>query len=147
MAASDVEERFIELPPMAFANIVFVPPSVHQAAVKARLIPREIAISPEDAEILADRTWFWATCSEEKYRDGTRAVEEGQQIVKVVPTNHMFMEILAAAYAETGDFEKALHWQTPPLEDPDRSKKIKSQERLKLYQDGQPYRMLDGQMP
>ena len=50
--------------------------------------------------------------------------------------------VLAAAYAEAGQFDKAVAEQTRVLEDKslDREDRAKMQQRLKLYRDKKPYR-------
>ena len=51
---------------------------------------------------------------------------------------------LAAAYAEAGEYDAAVHWQTkanalyPAADDRERG-----EARLKLYQDKKPYREID----
>jgi hypothetical protein len=54
------------------------------------------------------------------------------------------LDTLAAAYAEAGDFEKAISYQEKASKlysDPDDKKK--GDERLKLYKDKRPYRDTD----
>ena len=49
---------------------------------------------------------------------------------------------LAAAYAETGEFDEAVRWLTKALESPDfpEEQREDAQLRLKLYEEGKPYR-------
>ena len=48
----------------------------------------------------------------------------------------------AAAYAETGDFGKAVHWQKEALArlHPTSPQRQEFKNRLKLYRDGKPFR-------
>ena len=48
---------------------------------------------------------------------------------------------LAAAYAEAGDFDSAVKWQTRANElYPDPAGKLQGEERVKLYREKKPYR-------
>jgi hypothetical protein len=53
-----------------------------------------------------------------------------------------YLDTLAAAYAETGDFDAAVKWQTKVVEFPRNSPMQieEARKRLKLYQDRKPYR-------
>jgi tetratricopeptide (TPR) repeat protein len=50
------------------------------------------------------------------------------------------LDTLAAAYAEEGQFEKALEWQKKALELAPENFKADLNTRLKLYEAGKPYR-------
>jgi cytochrome c-type biogenesis protein CcmH/NrfG len=49
------------------------------------------------------------------------------------------LSYLAAAYAETGDFEKAIATQREVIELTPSEQRIDVEERLKLYQSGTPF--------
>jgi TPR repeat protein len=98
-----------------------------------------------------DYAWFLATSPEAKDRDGREAVRLAERAVRQRRDCNT-LDTLAAAYAEDGQFEKAVEaqkesiqklknldeetrreWQMlPTLED--------SEIRLRLYQDGMPFR-------
>jgi tetratricopeptide (TPR) repeat protein len=88
--------------------------------------------------------WFLATCPDEKFRDGKKALELAKKAVeqsgKVVPW--AYRSTLAAAFAETGDFEKAVAEMQKALEDKEVTKddRKKLEERLELYKTKKPYR-------
>jgi hypothetical protein len=48
--------------------------------------------------------------------------------------------VLAAAYAECGDFEKAVEWEKKALEDQDCARQPGARRRLELYERNEPYR-------
>jgi cytochrome c-type biogenesis protein CcmH/NrfG len=52
--------------------------------------------------------WLLATCPVDEIRDGARAVELARQVVEASPGDPWALDTLAAAYAESGDFESAL---------------------------------------
>jgi hypothetical protein len=88
---------------------------------------------------------LWACCPEGKHRDGKKAVESAWQACKLSGwTNAGTYEVLAAAYAESGDFAEAIPEQKRALElmTPEYQKQNgqKARQRLQLYQDHKPYR-------
>ena len=51
------------------------------------------------------------------------------------------LDTLAAAYAESGDFDSAVKWETKAIElETDANEKAEYGERLELYQDKKPFR-------
>ncbi|MBV8555854.1 MAG: tetratricopeptide repeat protein [Planctomycetaceae bacterium] len=102
-----------------------------------------IRLDPQDTSAHNGRAWVWATSPEEKYRDGKRAVESatrGCELSGWKEANHL--GTLAAAYAEVGDFAKAVEWQTKAIELlKDEKGKDDYRARLKLYQEKKPYRV------
>jgi tetratricopeptide (TPR) repeat protein len=100
-----------------------------------------IRLDPTFARPYNSRAWIWATCSEPKFRAGSRAVESARracELSKYEDAN--WIDTLAAAYAEAGDFERAVEWQEKAIKLlPDDFKK-RAEERLKLYRDKKAYR-------
>jgi tetratricopeptide (TPR) repeat protein len=86
--------------------------------------------------------WLLATCPDAKYRDGRKAVGNATRACELSQwVNPNCLGTLAAAYAETGEFEQAIKWQEKALEvsTPDYDKTA-AQSRLELYKAGKPYR-------
>ena len=50
------------------------------------------------------------------------------------------LDVLAAAYAESSDFEQAVKWQAKVVEMLPPSQRTDYESRLKLYKEGKPYR-------
>jgi tetratricopeptide (TPR) repeat protein len=101
-----------------------------------------ISLDPKCASAYNNLAWFLATCPDAKYRDGVRAVEHATQACELTEwktPNHL--GTLAAAYAEIGEFDKAIEYQKKALEIASESyNKQGAQERLALYEAGTPYR-------
>jgi tetratricopeptide (TPR) repeat protein len=101
-----------------------------------------IRLDPKLAEAYTNRAWLWATCPDEKYRDGKRAFESASKAYELGDGKDPdSLGTLAATYAEAGDFAAAIEWQEKAnrlYEDGD--DKRKGEDRLKLYRQKKPYR-------
>ena len=87
--------------------------------------------------------WILSTCPEAKYRNAKKAIMIAKQLIKQSPNDVAVFDNLAAAYAEYGQFDKAISYQQKAIRlskqnnNDDTARLIK---RLKLYQKGKPYR-------
>jgi tetratricopeptide (TPR) repeat protein len=106
-----------------------------------------LAITPNLALGYNAVAWLQATCPDEKYRDGKKAIENATKAYHLSTGKWWgYAGTLAAAYAESGDFEKAKEWEAKAVElaTTDKSAKDKDKRelrsRLELYQQGKPYR-------
>jgi tetratricopeptide (TPR) repeat protein len=71
-----------------------------------------IRLEPSDAFPYAIRAWIWSTCPDAKLRDGKKAVESAARACELSEWKAAYcIESLAAAYAESGDFDKASQLQ------------------------------------
>ena len=96
-------------------------------------------LAPKDALPANNLAWFRATCPNAKYRDGKQAITLATLACEQTNYKHEeFLDTLAAAHAEAGDFKAAVKWATKTLElDPQNEDFA---EHLKLYQSGKPLR-------
>jgi tetratricopeptide (TPR) repeat protein len=106
-----------------------------------------IRLDPADTRAYNGRAWIWATCPDAKFRDGKRAVASATKACELADwKNGHNLGTLAAAYAEAGDFDSAVKWQTKALEHypkDDASTRELGSKLLKLYQEKRPYRDQD----
>jgi len=89
-----------------------------------------------------DLAWFLATCPDATFRNGARAIQYATKACEMTKwKNGEFVDTLAAAYAEAGQFEEAVKSEQQVLELPDTEAKINSaRARLSLYKSRRPYR-------
>ena len=100
-----------------------------------------LKIDPKLADAYAGLAWLRATCPEAPYRSGKRAVADATKACELTGWKDVdCIGTLAAAYAESGDFEKAVKWQTKVVELIKEANKARFTWRLRLYKAGRPYR-------
>jgi tetratricopeptide (TPR) repeat protein len=100
-----------------------------------------IDISPKHAGAHNSLAWLYATCPEASVRNGTQAVESAKRACELTSWKSAeAVETLAAAYAETGDFKLAIHWQTHAHDLHSDARKDKSGELLAAFREGTPVR-------
>ena len=82
---------------------------------------------------------YW---SDPRFRDGKRAVQTATKACELTYwKDAMILDTLAAAHAESADFESARKWQSKAIELlTDLSEKDDFKKRLKLYQENKPFR-------
>jgi tetratricopeptide (TPR) repeat protein len=88
--------------------------------------------------------WILATCPKKEFRDGNKAIEYAEAGLEVSKWKDAGgFTALAAAHAETGNFKAAIYWEQKGLElsrESPPEEVEKQRQRLKLYQEGKPYR-------
>jgi tetratricopeptide (TPR) repeat protein len=106
-------------------------------------LDKVIRLNPDSAYGQNGLAWILATAPDDKVRDGKRAIEAAKKACELTEyKNGGYLDTLAAAYAEVGDFSKAVEWQEKalkagdiPIKDQDAAKK-----RLELFKQKKPYR-------
>jgi tetratricopeptide (TPR) repeat protein len=110
-----------------------------------------IRLDPSCALAYQRRGWLRATCSDANLRDGQKAIADATESCKLDLSNRATavatlaargtaVATLAAAYAEARQFEKAIEFQKRAIGLAPKGKKDAFETRLKLYQEGKPYR-------
>ena len=101
-----------------------------------------IKIDPNFSPAYNNLAWQFATCPVAAIRDGRKAVKYATQACELSQWDNVRqISTLAAAYAETGDFNSAMKWENKILEMPNLAPKeaATAKERLALYQVHRPY--------
>jgi tetratricopeptide (TPR) repeat protein len=101
---------------------------------------------PHDVGILNNFAWVLATAPEDKLRDGHRALALATDACRQTDYKEDYiLSTLAAAYAETGDFESARKWAAQAVEvkpsphaEPTRKDELKKE--LESYKANKPWR-------
>ncbi len=98
-----------------------------------------LRLYPDEPNLLSAQAWVLSTSPVDKLRNGKQALEGALKSLAnngdSIPSR---LDTLAAAYAETGDFAKAVQTQTQVVDMTDQEEKFVR--RLELYKTGKPYR-------
>jgi tetratricopeptide (TPR) repeat protein len=95
------------------------------------------------ARALSERAWFQATCPDASFRNGQHAVKDAKAACSMVAwKDEDMIDTLAAAYAESGDFDSAVRYAQQALAIKDISPRVSKriQGHLALFQRHQPIR-------
>jgi tetratricopeptide (TPR) repeat protein len=101
-----------------------------------------IRLNPKYAKVHYCLAWLLAA-GPDRLRDGKQAVEHAARACELTDwKDPAFIEVLAAAHAEAGDFDRAVEFQKKALAFPDHEKPVgkAGQERLQHYARKKPYR-------
>lgn len=100
-----------------------------------------IRLDPQSAVACNDLAWLLATCRDAKFRDGQKAVELATKACKMTAFRiGTYLDTLAAACAETGNFQDAVKWAKQCLQKAPENERSGIQRRLELYEKGKPFR-------
>jgi tetratricopeptide (TPR) repeat protein len=85
--------------------------------------------------------WLYATCPDEKFRDGQKSLELAKKACSLNGGGTPYdLDTLAAANAEVGDFDEAIKFQSQAIQAAPESKKEAYKARLELYTNRKPFR-------
>ena len=106
---------------------------------------KALGLDPSLADAYNSLGWLYATCPRSQYRNSTEAVSFATKACEMTKwKNWGYLDTLAAAYAQKGDFRNAVSYQQKAItvlgsgEDAATIQDLKS--RLTLYRAGRPYR-------
>jgi tetratricopeptide (TPR) repeat protein len=100
-----------------------------------------LKLEPEDTTILNNLAWVLATSPEAEVRNGKRAVELATKACELTEYKlpHI-LSTLAAAFAESGNFDTAIEWsqKAVDMDDPENDEQLEKE--LASYQKKEPWR-------
>jgi hypothetical protein len=116
--------------------------AAHGHVTNAISICREtIRSNPKDDWGYNLLAWIESTCADSSVRDGKEAVSLATKACELTRWQELsWIDTLAAAYAESGDFQRAIEFQEQALRGAPEPRQKAMRERLALYKQSQPYR-------
>jgi tetratricopeptide (TPR) repeat protein len=98
-------------------------------------------LSKTDPMCRAGAAWLYATCSDAQIRNGASAVALATEAAKLTQwKDDTVLDVLAAGYAETGDFAAAQKWESKAIQLGAQEDIPYYERRLANYQSGKPWR-------
>ena len=107
---------------------------------------RDDLLKTEDSdpknEMQNNLAWFFATCPDDKVRDGGKAAEYIDRALDLRPDDEHSWDTCAAVFAENSDFEDAVDWEKAYLERTDitDASRRNGEKRLALYVEHKAFR-------
>jgi tetratricopeptide (TPR) repeat protein len=107
---------------------------------------KAVDLHPDHAAAYNSQAWFWATCPDEKFRDGKKALAYADKAWKLADGKEpAILDTKAAALAETGDFAQAVQVQERAIRELAGTELLQeARARLELYKKKAPYRQKIG---
>jgi tetratricopeptide (TPR) repeat protein len=129
----------------AHTNLAIALDEKGQTAEAVQNYEKALEISPQSVSALTNLAWLLATCSNASFRNGTKAIElAGEADQLSGGTNTLVLRALAAAYAESGQFGKAIEIARTAMQvartQGDNSLAGALQQEIALYEVALPYR-------
>ena len=104
-------------------------------------LDRALELDPKNAIDFNNRAWIRATCPVSKYRDGKKAINDAEQACELIGWDKVrLMGTLAAAYAEGGDFKRAVKWIRKAMKADLDNSSTQRKEMLESFRAGKPFR-------
>lgn len=126
----------------ALANRAFVLKRQGKFSDAVKDYDAALRLSPKSSMILNDLAWLLATCSDQKIRDGKKAVTLATRACELTEPSFSdtnLLDTLAASHAEAGDFESAVKWATKAIEATPKNERAELMKRLALFEKQQPF--------
>jgi tetratricopeptide (TPR) repeat protein len=109
-----------------------------------------IRLNPRDPVAYNSAGWLLATSPAADARNGKQAIELAQKACELTAWNEPnYIDTLAAAHAEAGDFDTAIRWQEMAMGFPNfmKSDGDAARARLESYRQKKPYREMPAPLP
>ena len=141
-------ERTLEVDPKhtaVYGNLGEAYGALGRRAEAAKYFALAVGATPDTPFLMNRLAWLLATSPEDEVRNGPKAVEIAERAVRLTSRqDSMSLNMLAAAYAETGRFDAAVATAEEALAVAERAGQEaflpELAERLAMYRRGQPYR-------
>lgn len=105
---------------------------------------KAVELDPYCVDALANRALLKAACSDDSIRDGKSAVADAKRACELTKDEDPeTLSVLAAAYAEDGNFEEAVKTQTKAALLASGQERLELLKKVALYKDKKPYRYED----
>jgi tetratricopeptide (TPR) repeat protein len=124
----------------------------HAAAIAD--LEKALELQPDNDTVLNNLAWVLATSPDDAVRDGKRAIELAQKACELTEWKQPHViSTLAAAHAESGDFDEARKYSRQAVEGSDEAAEVRVQlkNELESYEAGKPWRerqsMEEGKAP
>lgn len=102
---------------------------------------KAIELAPENPRGHNSRAWLLATADTDNFRNAVAAKESAHKACDLTNwKNRRYLDTLAAAHAEAGEFEEAIKWQTQAVNLAPKDAQDNYQKRLEIYTAGKPCR-------
>jgi uncharacterized protein len=104
-----------------------------------------LAAKNGNVESKNNAAWMLATCPDSRHRDGQRAVQLAEEAIQSLGRQAGYVSTLAAAYAEVGDFVRAMELQEESIwlmrgEGATASRLAEAEVRMARFRDRKPWR-------
>lgn len=143
-AAIEQWRKVLEINPNELAaiyNIAMTQSGQGEHAEAITYLRRGLEIAPNSSRLVAALAWELATAPDDELRNGAEAMQLAQRVYGAFPNQPQMIDIMAAALAETGDFDNAVKL-LEPLVALGRAGAQPFAMRLKAYRQEKPWRQL-----
>lgn len=128
--AIEIEPRF----DVAYANRAYVHKQIGEFGKSLNDYRQSLALNPDSHTAHNDLAWILSTCRDKSFRNGKQAVNHAQKACELTNfKNWNMLDTLAAAHAESKNFESALKWLNKAIEHAPESQLSELNQRAKVY--------------